>query len=405
MGVREIFFRPRPASFSHTPTLPYSRTQMWDFPLFPEQASTIAGEVDTLFFALLALSALIGLGVVFFILYFAVKYRRGSDADRSRPITENAWLETTWMVIPLFLSVGMFVWAAAAYFEIKAEPPGEPLEVYAIAKQWMWKFKHPNGAREINTLHVPVGRPVRMLMTSQDVIHSFYVPAFRVKQDVLPGRYTNTWFEATKPGRYHLFCTEYCGTDHAGMGGWVYAMEPADYEKWLARGATRGSNTEPGTGRYERTPGRAADAIVGLNESDTAPETVPPRAASAMAAAGEQLFEALRCVACHRVDSTALYPAHGPVLYNLYGSEAELQNNRTVIADAQYLRESILYPQAKLVAGYPALMPTYQGQISEEELMQLVAYIKSLGPRAIPEQAPPPRPGLRRPAEGTGDAP
>jgi cytochrome c oxidase subunit 2 len=373
---------------------------MWDFPLFPDRASTIAGDVDLLFFALIALSMVFIVAIVFFLLYFSIKYRSGSHADRSNPINESIFIETTWMVIPAVLGVGMFGWAATTFFEMQRTPPGEVMEVYAVAKQWMWKFQHPGGAREINTLHVPVGRPVKMVLTSQDVIHSFFVPAFRVKQDVLPGRYTETWFEATKPGTYHLFCTEYCGTEHSQMGGEVHVMEPAAYAEWLETGATGGSNTQPGTGRYERTP------TGGLSDRDDPLDpdawgrsgaergaALPPQA---MAAAGQQLFQELRCNSCHRVDSTALYPATGPVLEGLSGHPAELQNNRTIIADVQYIRESILYPQQKLVAGYPPVMPTYKGQIREEELMQLVAYIQSLegdadaGGRSSPARRAPP---------------
>jgi cytochrome c oxidase subunit 2 len=355
---------------------------MWDFPLFPDRASTIAGEVDLLFFALIGLSLVFIVAIVACIFYFAVKYRRGSHADRSNPVNESLFVETTWMIIPTVLGVGMFGWAATSYFDMQRQPSGEAMEIYATGKQWMWKFQHPGGAREINTLHVPAGRPIEVTLTSQDVIHSFFVPAFRIKQDALPGRYTKTWFEATKPGTYHLLCAEYCGTEHSQMGGKVHVMEPAAYAQWLETGATGGSNTEPGTGRRERTPTGGLDDPSeepmdpdARRRNEQEPPAPPPQA---MAEAGRQLFEKLRCNSCHRVDSTALYPATGPVLEGLYGHPAELQNNRTIIADAQYIRTSILYPQQKLVAGYPPVMPTYKGQINEDELMQLVAYIKSL---------------------------
>ena len=355
---------------------------MWDFPLFPDRASTIAGDVDLLFFALIGLSLVFIVAIVACIFYFAVKYRRGSHADRSNPVNESLFVETTWMIIPTVLGVGMFGWAATSYFDMQRQPSGEAMEIYATGKQWMWKFQHPGGAREINTLHVPAGRPIEVTLTSQDVIHSFFVPAFRIKQDALPGRYTKTWFEATKPGTYHLLCAEYCGTEHSQMGGKVHVMEPAAYAQWLETGATGGSNTEPGTGRRERTPTGGLDDPSeepmdpdAWRRNEQEPPAPPPQA---MAEAGRQLFEKLRCNSCHRVDSTALYPATGPVLEGLYGHPAELQNNRTIIADAQYIRTSILYPQQKLVAGYPPVMPTYKGQINEDELMQLVAYIKSL---------------------------
>jgi cytochrome c oxidase subunit 2 len=354
---------------------------MWDFPLFPDQASSIAADIDLIYFVLIALSLLFTAGVVVAILYFAIRYRSGARADRSNPSTGNVLLETTWMVIPTFLGIGVFAWAAVGYFNIKKPPEGRSMKVYAIGKQWMWKFKHPNGPREINTLHVPKGATVRMQMTSQDVIHSFYVPAFRVKQDVLPGRYTNTWFKATKTGKYRLFCAEYCGTEHSYMGGWVRVMEPAEYERWLRTGGTGGANTEPGTGRFGRAPSERDQSPSSSGPwGSTAPESADPSRAQddEMAAAGQALFQELRCNSCHRVDSSALYPAQGPVLQDVHGYPAELQNNRTIIADDEYIRESIVYPQSKLVAGYPPIMPTYKGQVSETELLQLVAYIRSL---------------------------
>lgn len=348
---------------------------MWNFELIPEQASTVARRIDSVYFVLVGLSSLIILGIVVAITYFAIKYRHQSTADRSNPTTSNVPLELTWIVIPFFLSIGVFVWAAGVFFEVNQPPEGTPLEIYTIGKQWMWKFQHPNGAREINALHVPVGRPVKLIMTSQDVIHSFYVPAFRVKHDVLPDRYTNVWFEATKTGRFHLFCTEYCGTDHSDMTGYVQVMQPADYQEWLEQGATGGSQTEPGSGRYERTPtGPLEDPS--LDREDRM--ATPPDADAEMLAAGRQLFQALQCQVCHRVDSTALRPSTGPPLEGLYGRTVTLQNGREVVADEQYLRESILYPQNALVQGYPAIMPTFQGQISEDDLVQLIAYLKSL---------------------------
>jgi cytochrome c oxidase subunit 2 len=344
---------------------------MWDFELLPEQASTIAHRVDTLYFVLIALSGLIALGVTGALLYFAIKYRHRASPDRSNPSSGNTSLEVTWMAIPLVLSIGMFTWAASTYFDIKRIPQDDPLEIYAIGKQWMWKFQHPNGTREMNTLHVPVGQPVKLIMTSQDVIHSFFVPAFRVKQDVLPGRYVNTWFEATQTGKYHLFCAEYCGTSHSEMGGFVRVMKRAAYQEWLEQGATGGSLTAPGTGRLERTP-------TGPLENPSFDPATRPEATPDMIAAGRDLFQTMQCNACHRVDSTALQPSTGPVLEGLYGRTVPLQNGRQVVADEQYLRESILYPQNKLAQGYPAVMPTFQGQISEENLIQLVAYLKSL---------------------------
>lgn len=365
---------------------------MWDFPLFPDQASTIAPEIDLLYYVLIGLTLVFSGGVTVMILYYGIKYRAGSDADRTGVVTENLMVETTWVVIPGILGVAMFGWAATTYFDMRTPPTGDTIEIYATGKQWMWKFQHGNGAREINTLHVPRGRTVKMIMTSQDVIHSFYVPAFRIKQDVLPGQYTNTWFEATKTGSYHLLCAEYCGTEHSMMGGKVYVMEPAEYERWLRLGATYGSNTEPGTGRMGRTPTDGADPPLDADDWTTTPPTdmdvATPEVRRTMAEAGAQLFEQYHCNSCHRVDSTALYPAVGPILEGVYGHLAELQNDRAIIADAQYIRESIMYPQAKLVAGYPAVMPTYKGQMTEEELSQIVAYIASLSSQGNPALPP-----------------
>ncbi len=363
-------------------------------PFFPESASTGAAEVDAIFFVLLGLGLLFSLGIAALITVFVIRYRHGNEnADRSNPINENRILETGWIVIPLLMGLGVFVWASFAYYRLEEPPPGEMHEVYATGKQWMWKFQHPNGVREINTLHVPLGRRVRMNMSSEDVIHSFYVPAFRIKQDVLPGRTTTVWFEATKTGRFRLFCAEFCGTEHSYMGGFVVVMDPAEYEAWLQTGDTAGRTTMPGTGvgepvapddvRYRADPQDAGRTDVSpepwlLQNADREAPAVD-RGPVSMAAAGAALFERLRCVSCHRPDSTALYPAQGPSLYRLFGSRVQIGQDRFVLADEQYLRESIVYPYAKLVAGYPPIMPTFKGQLSEEELNQLVAYLKSLG--------------------------
>ena len=241
-----------------------------------------------------------------------------------------------------------FVWGASLYLDM-ARPPDDAIDVYVVARQWMWKFQHQDGQEEINELHVPVGYPVRLTMTSQDVIHSFFVPVFRTKADVLPGRYTTTWFQATKPGQYHLFCAEYCGTDHSRMTGWVYVMDPADYANWLTTGAT------------------LSPASRGLG-----------------------LFQQLACNACHRDDSLR----RAPVLEGLFGQPVELQSGETVIADESYIRESILNPSAKVVAGYQPIMPSFAGRVNDEQLLQLIAYIRSLGPQPGAQgPVPPPAPG------------
>jgi cytochrome c oxidase subunit 2 len=263
-------------------------------------------------------------------------------------ISGSTLVELTWIVIPTILALGVYVWASRLYFDM-LRVPADPnaLEISVVAKQWMWKFQHPEGQREVNTLHVPVGRRVKLQMISQDVIHSFYVPAFRVKQDVLPGRYTAAWFEATKPGQYHLFCAEYCGTQHSGMTGTVFVMEPANFERWLADAAARA-----------RAPAQGPSA---------GPQT--------MAGAGEQLFQRFGCISCHRPDGSGRCPS----LVGVFGTQVQLESGQTVTADATYVRESILRPTAKVVAGYEPVMPSFEGQVTEEQIMQLIAYIRSLG--------------------------
>ncbi|MDX9975570.1 MAG: cytochrome c oxidase subunit II, partial [FCB group bacterium] len=282
---------------------------MWNFPLLPEVASTFAGQVDAVFFALTALSVLFSAIICVAIIYFAVKYRRGSKADRSNPVHTSLKLELSWSIIPFILGLGIFVWATIIYVNMYTMPKGDALKINVVAKQWMWKFQHPNGRREINDLHVPTGRPVELTMTSQDVIHSFFVPAFRAKRDVLPGRVSTAWFEATKPGKYHLFCAEYCGTEHSLMGGTVHVMEPQAYQEWLTTG----------------------------NASSETPVQ-----------AGERLFNSYGCAVCHGRQSTF----RAPKVEGLFGSQVKLKDGNTVTADEQYLRESILHSQAKIVAGY-----------------------------------------------------
>lgn len=304
------------------------------FSLFPEQASTVAGRVDALYAFLLIVSTVMTLLIAGLIVYFIIKYRRRADDELGVPVTGALTLELLWTVIPFVIMMVMFVWGASLYFTL-SRPPQDALEIQVVGKQWMWKFQHMDGQREINELHVPVGRAVKLTLASQDVIHSFFVPAFRVKSDVVPGRYSTVWFEATKPGTYHLFCAEYCGTQHSGMIGQVIVMEPTQYQAWLSGSVAEGS----------------------------------------LAAAGQQLFQDLGCHTCHRGDT----PGRGPVLDGLLGRTVQLQNGQTVTADENYIRESILNPSAKLVAGFQPLMPTFQGLVSEEQVLQLIAYIKSLG--------------------------
>ena len=308
---------------------------MWtNLPIVPEQASTIAARVDALFFFLVSVSIVFSTLIFVLILTFAIKYRRRAETDQPPAMHGDLRLELLWTLIPLGLTMVMFVWGARLYIDM-ARPPQDALEIYAVGKQWMWKFQHPSGQREINQLHVPMGRPVKLTMASEDVIHDVFVPAFRVKMDVVPGRYTTTWFEATKPGSYHLFCAEYCGTAHAGMIGKVVVLTPTDYERWLSGSASGES----------------------------------------MAVVGGRLFEQLGCHTCHRLEASV----RGPVLDGLFGRHEVLQSGEQVLVDEAYIRESILNPNAKIVAGYQPIMPTFQGQISEDGLLQIIAYIRSLG--------------------------
>jgi cytochrome c oxidase subunit 2 len=300
-------------------------------PLWPDQASTMASQVDALYIYLLLVSGLMTALIFIAVAVLAIKYRRVPGRD-AHPIEGSTILEISWSVIPFFVMLTFFIWGAVIFFQERT-PPANATEVYVVAKQWMWKIEHMEGQREINELHVPTGQNVKLIMTSQDVIHSFFIPAFRIKQDVLPGRYTTLWFNATKPGRYHLFCAEYCGTQHSGMGGDIIVMEPQQYAQWMAGGPS-----------------------APLQET------------------GKQLFSQLGCVTCHRSD----VQGRGPNLVGIYNKPVLLEDGRTVIADENYVRESILDPTAKIVSGFKPVMPTFQGIISDEQLNALVAYIKSL---------------------------
>ena len=301
-------------------------------PLFPAQASTIAGRVDALYFFLIAISAFFSVLIAALVVVFAVRYRRRGPGELPRPIHGSLVLELVWTVIPLVISLGTFVWSADVYVSGRRVPPGA-MEVFVVGKRWMWKTQHMTGQREINELHVPIGVPVKLTLASEDVIHSFFIPAFRMKQDAVPGRYTTAWFEATQTGTFHLFCAEYCGTKHSQMIGWIHVMEPAAFQSWLAGGATGSPAQE-----------------------------------------GEKLFQSLACITCHRADSQG----RGPRLEGLFGRTVRLSTGETLVADADYIRESILNPTAKVVDGYQPIMPTFQGLVTEEGVMELVAYIQSL---------------------------
>ncbi|HYR42213.1 MAG TPA: cytochrome c oxidase subunit II [Terriglobia bacterium] len=306
---------------------------MMGFPLFPEVASTIAQSVDLLYLFLVAVTVLFS-GLIFVcILYFAVKYRRkpGKTAEQIHGVMG---LEIAWSVVPFLITLVMFTWGSSLYVA-NSRVPDQAMDVYVVGKQWMWKIQHPSGRSEINELHVPVGKAVKLTLTSQDVIHSFYIPAFRVKQDVLPGRYVTMWFQPTRTGEFHLFCAEYCGTSHSGMIGRIVTMEPDDFQRWLG-------------GVTEETPVQT----------------------------GERLFSEFNCVNCHATGARQRCPQLG----GLYGTDVEIEGGGRVKFDEPYIRESIINPNAKIVKGYPPVMPTYRGQISEEQILDLIAYIRSLTP-------------------------
>jgi cytochrome c oxidase subunit II len=302
-------------------------------PLFPEQASTIAPRVDNLYFFIVAVTAFFAVLVSVVVIVFAVKYRTDDPLAVGSRIHGSIPLELGWSIIPFLIAVVIFAWASDVFFDI-VRPPDQTLEVYATGKRWMWKFQHIDGQNEINELHVPVGRAVKVTFTSEDVLHSMYFPAFRVKADAIPGRYSTVWFTASKVGEFHLFCAEYCGTRHSGMIGRVVVMEPAAYQSWL-------SGTLGTTSLSQR---------------------------------GEQLFNDLACNTCHRNDGSG----RGPALVAKFGRQERLDSGATITVDESYVRESILMPQAKLVLGYKPLMPTFQGLVSEENVQALVEYVKSL---------------------------
>lgn len=336
----------------------------WDFPLFPAPASTHAGGVDAVYGGLVLMTVVLTLIIAALIAYFAVRYRAGSRVDRRNPMLSSTRREAVWVGAPFVLSLGLFYFATQTYFRQQL-PPQDTLDIYVTGKQWMWYTQHPDGRREINQLHVPLGRAVKLIMTSEDVIHSFFIPAFRIKQDVLPGRYTSLWFEATEPGTYHLFCAEYCGADHSRMVGSIVVLPAGEYETWLSQG----------------NPSNMIGSSLGGRFS-----------------VGTGPFASLGCTNCHITGSQA----RAPRLEGIFGSSRPLLDGTTVTADEEYIRESILNPAARIVAGYTPVMPTYAGQIDSSTLAQLVAYIKSLQDVAPGNE----RPGSPRPVNqdsGSGD--
>ena len=307
--------------------------QSW-VPFVPDSASSMSWKVDAVYFYLSGVTLFFTLLISAILIFFVIRYRRRTPYEIPRPVAGSHKLETLWTVIPFVIAMTIFGWSAKVYFE-QYTPPQNAIEVYVVGKQWMWKIQHSTGQREINELHVPVGKKIKLIMTTEDVIHDFFVPAFRMKADVVPGKFTTQWFEATKTGTYHLFCAEYCGMNHSGMIGSIIVMEPREFDNWLSGNA--------GTA----TP----------------------------AAAGQQLYQTLGCASCHGANGEG---GRGPTLLGVFGKQTQLVGGQTIRADEPYIRESIMNPQAKLVEGFGPIMPTFQGQISEDQLVQLVAYIKSL---------------------------
>lgn len=306
---------------------------MPELKLFPDRASALAERVDSLTLFALAISAFFSLLIAGLIFYFGLKYRRRREDEVGRTLGRaTTVLEVTWTIIPLGIVLFLFGWGMDVYFDL-SRPPSNAVQYYVVGRQWMWKIQHPDGRSEINELHVPVGQPIKLTMTSEDVIHSFFVPAFRTKMDVVPGRYTTLWFRANKVGTFPLYCTEYCGVEHSRMIGRVIVMDLHEYEAWL-------SGSQP-----------TMSAVT----------------------SGETIFQARGCASCHRPDTDV----RAPRLAGLMGKQVKLQGGALVEADETYIRESILEPRAKVVAGYEPVMPTYKGQIGEEELARLITYIAS----------------------------
>ena len=312
-----------------------------DLQLFPVAASTEAGKIDALYWFITIVSIVMTVLIFLAVIIFAWKYNRRVHAHATQ-IEGSTKLELTWSILPFLIMLIMFAWGAQLFFAAQ-QPPKDAMEIFVTGKQWMWKIQYPTGGREINSLHVPVNQPVKLTMASEDVIHSFSIPAFRVRHDVIPGHYDSLWFTATKPGRYRLYCTEYCGNQHANMTGWVEVMDQRAYANWQSGGGTQGTLAEQ----------------------------------------GQQLFQQFGCSTCHLLDQQGRCPN----LRGLYNKPVQLQDGRTVLADDAYIRESILDPNAKIVASFePNVMPNFKGQITEENVIQLIAFVKSLSPNAPSSQ-------------------
>jgi len=307
-------------------------------PLFPPPASSLAENIDNIYFVWLGLSAAIAIAIGALIVLFTIRYHRHSHADRTvapEAVRERSMhrIEIAWTLIPLGIFLAMFLWSTDAYYR-SATVPSDAVPVYVVGKQWMWHIEHQGGQREINELHVPIGQPIELVMTSQDVIHSFSIPGFRVKQDVLPGRYTTLWFKATQPGDFRWFCTQYCGAAHSHMIGRVLVMERADFDRWLAANSAAGS----------------------------------------MAAMGAVRFREFGCGDCHGRNASV----RAPRLEGLFGRSVLLQDGRTVIADERFIRDAVLLPNKDVPAGYEPTMPSFRGQIDEQQMLEIIEYVKSI---------------------------
>ncbi len=330
----------------------------------PEQASSIAPAIDLLHFFVIGVTMLGWLGVTIAAVYFLIRYRRRPGNLQGRVVRGSRLFEG--VVIVGLLSLFILWWAIGYVYYVRLKtPPANAMEVYVVGKQWMWKFTYPDGRSSVGVLTVPTGRPVKLLLTSRDVIHGFFVPAFRIKQDVIPGRYVTTWFQVDKPGTYQVMCTQYCGLEHSNMWANIVALDPADYEQWLR--ATQPSPevvTKPLADNQAPEPSTRAGTGIGLAKQ------------------GREAAVQLGCFNCHTVDGR---PHIGPTWKGLFGGEVELEGGQRVVADEIYLTESLMDPRARVVRGFTPVMPSFQGIVTPAQVAAILAYIKSLGLSA-PEQ-------------------
>ncbi|MGE3974142.1 MAG: cytochrome c oxidase subunit II [Bdellovibrionales bacterium] len=301
----------------------------------PPQISTFAADFDNLYAFLIWSSLISAVLMIGGMLYFVFKYSRKTPNDKTAYISHNAILEFLWSFIPLVLFMAVFVWGWIVYYK-QRNPPPDSMEIHVTARQWLWEFEYKNGKKTTNEIYAPVGVPVKLVMTSADVIHSFYVPSFRQKQDVVPGMYTQTWFQAEQKGVYQVFCTEFCGTNHSSMLAKVHVVDKSDFDVWMG-----------------------AD----------------PNAGKSLAERGADLYKVKGCNACHTVDGAK---SIGPTFKGLWARSEELADGSKITVDENYVRESILTPQAKLVKGYPPTMPSFQGVLNDEEIKAMIEFMKTV---------------------------